>query len=176
MIYFVRHGETYNNIKNLIGGNSELSPKGIEQAKATAELLKDIKFDAIYVSDYIRTRQTAEYINVYHNLPIQVDKRMNERFHGTYENTDVSKFNFNEIWDIDNEKIYENNIETISECIERAKSFLEDIKIKHKNQNILIVSHRGMSRIMQLVFNNISKDIDLYILGLINGEFYTYEI
>ena len=54
MIYFVRHGETYNNIANLIGGDTELSPNGIQQAKDTAELLKNVKFDAIYVSNVIR--------------------------------------------------------------------------------------------------------------------------
>ena len=36
MIYFVRHGQTFDNLNNIIQGNGDLTPLGVEQAKETA--------------------------------------------------------------------------------------------------------------------------------------------
>ena len=174
MIYFVRHGQTYNNVKKLLGGNAELTPEGINQAKATAEKLKDIKFDAIYSSDMIRTVQTAQYINVYHNLPIVQDKRLRERFHGSRELSDETTYNFDEIWTINGEVTYPGIVETISELVSRVKSILEEIKQKHKGKNVLIVSHCGIGRIMQYIHGIVPKSTNLYEQSLNNGEYYTY--
>jgi len=60
-IYLVRHGETESNISNLVqDGTSALSEKGKQQAKVLSERLRHLKHSHILVSDFIRTRQTAE--------------------------------------------------------------------------------------------------------------------
>ena len=51
-IYLVRHGTTKSNEEKRYYGayDSELSIRGMEEAKILRENLKEIKFDSIYVS------------------------------------------------------------------------------------------------------------------------------
>ena len=50
----VRHAEKVKGVKD-----PDLSKEGLERAKSLAYLLKDVKVDVIYSSDYKRTQQTA---------------------------------------------------------------------------------------------------------------------
>lgn len=59
----VRHAEKLKDVKN-----PDLTKEGLERAKSLAYLLKDVKIDVIYSSDYKRTQQTA--------LPIAEAKKM----------------------------------------------------------------------------------------------------
>jgi len=61
-LFLVRHGETYFNIEDRIGGNSELTEKGIDQASALAEHFATQRIPIIFTSNYKRTLQTAEKI------------------------------------------------------------------------------------------------------------------
>jgi len=62
-IYLVRHGETMHNASGLVQDSmAELSDIGRQQAQLIAHRLKDIDYHHLLVSDYVRTRQTAEYI------------------------------------------------------------------------------------------------------------------
>ena len=45
-----------------VGKNSNLSLKGIENAKKLGEHLKDIRFDAVYCSSLGRAQETAAHI------------------------------------------------------------------------------------------------------------------
>jgi broad specificity phosphatase PhoE/predicted kinase len=61
-LYLIRHGETYFNLENRIGGDSPLTPKGAEQAQALARHFKNKKIPLIFTSKRMRTIQTAEPI------------------------------------------------------------------------------------------------------------------
>jgi broad specificity phosphatase PhoE len=62
-IYFVRHGETTHNKGNLVqDGATLLTDSGTKQAFRVAERLQNLDFDNLIVSDYVRTKQTAEPI------------------------------------------------------------------------------------------------------------------
>jgi probable phosphoglycerate mutase len=88
-IYYVRHGQTDFNLKKIMYGkiDADLNPTGIKQAKATGLMLKDMHFDVIYCSDLKRAQQTCAQINAYHNLPVILDPRLQERGYGEIENT-----------------------------------------------------------------------------------------
>ncbi len=58
-LFLVRHGESYFNLENRIGGDSELTPTGWEQAGALAEHFKQTNIPNIYTSTKKRTIQTA---------------------------------------------------------------------------------------------------------------------
>ncbi len=62
--YFIRHGETYFNRYDRMQGwcNAPLTPEGIEDIHRSGRGLKDIKFDAVYTSDLMRTIETAKII------------------------------------------------------------------------------------------------------------------
>ena len=85
--YFVRHGETKFNTEKRLQGlcDSPLTEKGIAQAEAAAEALKDVPFAKAYCSSLERTRDTAQIILRYHDIEAKPDKRLREVFFGSYE-------------------------------------------------------------------------------------------
>ncbi|MFO8088393.1 MAG: 6-phosphofructo-2-kinase/fructose-2,6-bisphosphatase [Desulfatiglandaceae bacterium] len=58
-LFLVRHGETYFNLENRIGGDSELTENGWDQAHAIAGHFGKVKFPFIFTSTKKRTKQTA---------------------------------------------------------------------------------------------------------------------
>jgi broad specificity phosphatase PhoE/predicted kinase len=61
-LYLIRHGETYFNLENRIGGDSPLTGNGRLQAKALAKYFSKKDIPLIFTSDKKRTIQTAEPI------------------------------------------------------------------------------------------------------------------
>lgn len=61
-LYLIRHGETYYNLENRIGGDPELTSTGKQQADALASYFSRMKIPMIFTSQKKRTIQTAEPI------------------------------------------------------------------------------------------------------------------
>lgn len=61
-LYLVRHGETYYNLQSMIGGDSSLTPKGMEQAETLAQTFKTTSLPYIFTSNKKRTLETARPI------------------------------------------------------------------------------------------------------------------
>jgi broad specificity phosphatase PhoE len=74
-LYFVRHGESKDNISNLHQGkDTELSPKGIQQAKFVANRFRDLPVDIILSSTNLRAQQTTQEIeNTIHKQVFYTD-------------------------------------------------------------------------------------------------------
>ena len=68
ILYVFRHGETYDNARRIFCGrrNSNLTPKGLDQAKVLAKRLKDSKIDLAISPPLIRTRRTMKEVLKYH--------------------------------------------------------------------------------------------------------------
>ncbi len=58
-LFLVRHGETHFNREDRIGGDSDLTDKGRDQANALAEHFATVRIPIIFTSNYKRTLQTA---------------------------------------------------------------------------------------------------------------------
>ncbi len=58
-LYLIRHGETYYNLEDRIGGDSDLTEKGWTQARALANYFKKKRIPLIFTSRKKRTYQTA---------------------------------------------------------------------------------------------------------------------
>jgi len=58
-LFLLRHGETYFNLENRIGGDSELTENGLAQAKGLARYFQRKKIPVIFTSEKRRTIQTA---------------------------------------------------------------------------------------------------------------------
>ena len=84
-IYVIRHGETDVNLENKINSLNEddLNKIGIMQAKQVGRLLEEIDYDFIISSPLIRTKHTAELLNV-KNKKISFDNRLIERDAGVF--------------------------------------------------------------------------------------------
>ncbi len=90
-IYLVRHGQSIGNSTRTFLGHTDLdlSELGYLQANATANLLKEVKFDKIYSSDLIRAYNTAVPHAKLHNLSIIRDKNLREAYAGEWEGMPV---------------------------------------------------------------------------------------
>ena len=61
LLYFVRHGETYNNVEGVFPlDNTELTEKGKEEAFEAGKYLKEIRFDALFSSPISRVQDTLK--------------------------------------------------------------------------------------------------------------------
>lgn len=71
-IYFIRHGESVDNISGVFqGADSELTELGHEQAQSVAKRMKHTVVQALLTSSMRRAVQTAEYIHAATGLPIE---------------------------------------------------------------------------------------------------------
>jgi len=61
-LYLIRHGETYYNLEDRIGGDSDLTENGMVQARALAQYFKKKRMPLIFTSQKKRTIHTAEPI------------------------------------------------------------------------------------------------------------------
>lgn len=104
-LVLVRHGQSEWNLKNLFTGwrDPDLSPKGVEEAKAAGQRLKakGLKFDLCFTSALTRAQHTLDLIlselgQV--GLPITRDQALNERDYGelTGLNKDDARAKFGE--------------------------------------------------------------------------------
>jgi len=83
----VRHGETAWNAEGRVQGQTDvpLNELGHAQARAVAAVLAGERFDAVYSSDLLRVRQTAEPTAGRLDLPVSYDPRLRERHYGMFE-------------------------------------------------------------------------------------------
>lgn len=176
-ILVIRHGQTNWNLENRIQGRTDtnLNPKGIEQAYGVSQNLKDKKIDLIISSPLKRTRQTAEIINRNRNIPMMIDNRLIEISYGELEgkltNEIKKRGDFGNTID---GKTYK-KAETSEDFIKRVFNFLEDLK-EFKEDNILLVTHNEVCKAIAIYFNSLPLDNNMNNLGMENCEVVTYEI
>lgn len=145
--YFVRHGESAANEKGLFAGSSDvpLTEKGIQQAQAVAERIRDgsVQFDAVFASPLLRAFDTAKIIAGQINYQLESIKilpDLHERSAGQLELAPV-----NQIYTVSEEDIAAYGGETAAGFMERAASVFADIKTKSVGmENVLIVAHAGI--------------------------------
>ena len=158
-IYIVRHGQTEWNLlgKTQGHGNSDLTPKGIEQAELLADSMTKYPIDYIYSSDLGRAYQTAEIIGNKLNIEVEKTEALREMNFGTWEGRIIK-----DIIEEDPElyKMWRNEPhlakipqgETLSQIKERTDAFIKEINEKYDGKHIVLVTHSLCARIMLLPF------------------------
>lgn len=90
-VIVLRHGQTYGNIEQRFCGHSEteLTPLGIEQARAAGRRLAAETIDGAIASDLSRARDTAEHAlgeaGGANAIGIAIDPRLREMHYGDWE-------------------------------------------------------------------------------------------
>lgn len=86
-VLLIRHGESESNVNQTFGGTTDalLTKKGHMQAEKCAETLKAEKIDKLITTDLSRAKVTAEYINKYQNLDIEINNNFSEMNFGKFE-------------------------------------------------------------------------------------------
>lgn len=152
ILYLIRHGETDQNKKRCLQGQSdiELNAYGRELALKTAEGLKNVNFDFIFTSPLKRAAETAEMIKRDREIPIIKDERIQEISFGVYEGLSFGKDTYN-IPDPDfmtfftkpHEYVVPSGGESFQEVLERTGEFLEALKgdSRYKEKTVLLSTH-----------------------------------
>ena len=101
-LVIVRHGQSQWNLENRFTGwfDVDLAPKGIEEAHAAGQKLKEFKFDMAYTSALKRAQRTLDIIlgEMGVELPITRNEALNERMYGDLQgmNKDEARKEFGE--------------------------------------------------------------------------------
>jgi probable phosphoglycerate mutase len=175
-ILFVRHGETDWNVLNKLQGQTDnpLNETGIRQAYALQEKIVDYNIDVIISSPLKRALKTAEIINEKLNVPLIIRKELIERGLGIYESKTREE---RDVLGVDlrlatNAKIP--TVESADEISERVFGLLDDIKKEYKDKTVLLVSHRGVGRVIEWYFDGYLPSNDSK-RTLANAEIVEYE-
>ncbi|MDG2065119.1 MAG: histidine phosphatase family protein [SAR324 cluster bacterium] len=164
-IILIRHGETeWNSQKRMQGhSNSDLSEVGRGQIQALGELMKNVSFDHIYSSDSLRARQTAEAITQYSGHTLQFDQRIREKNLGVFEGltSTEAKERHPEVYRLfktagANYVIDEG--ESTQQLLERALEFIEEIRLRHPQERVVMVTHGGVVRVLMKYALGLSID------------------
>jgi broad specificity phosphatase PhoE len=151
-LYFLRHAEKENgDYFNPILGHQDppLSPFGKAQSESVRRFFAEKGISSIYVSDYLRTRQTAEPLASHLDLAPFLDQRLNEIDTGLIEGLDdeTVERNFPDVWSAYIARTHDFRFphgETGSEAKARIVEYIA--QMSHSSQNILAVSHDGIIR------------------------------
>ena len=169
-IYIARHGETTWNAEGRAQGRSDpdLSPKGYEQSLVLLEHLKDKPISAIYTSTLRRSILTARPVADRLGLPVHKEPELDEIALGIMEGmkfTDIEGKMKTE-W----ERFRENRLtyhvpgaENYTDVSNRVKPFKERILRDHEGQEILVVAHRGVNRMLVGLLLEVSLEESLEI-------------
>lgn len=87
----VRHGESVGNLGGrVLGGQLEpgLTARGQNQARAAARRLAGWGAEALWSSDMVRARRTAEQIALTTGLPVRASRLLREQNHGSIDGAD----------------------------------------------------------------------------------------
>lgn len=177
MLYVVKNGETlWNSMKIIIGRKDIcLNDTGRIHANVLSKKLEDYDIDLIISSPLLRTKETTNIINKYLEKEVIFDDRLKERDLGNLEgNTYLSKGENKELWDI-NLDTSRYNVELMSSLKHRVYKFLEEIKEKYKDKNILIVTHESISILIDCFFNEHDYEGSIYNKYIDNQDIREYD-
>ena len=152
-IYLARHGETEWNEKKLIQGHSDipLNKKGEIQAKDLSKKLSHVKFAAVFSSDLIRARRTAEIIILEKKLAVATTKTLRERLFGRFEGKHMNELRkiLGELILFSKEKqkkLELSDVENDEEIMRRFIPFIREVAVAYQGKSVLMVSHGGLIR------------------------------
>ncbi len=137
----MRHGKTVWNEKGITQGrtNNRLSKHGIQETQEVAKNIKDVALDVIFVSPLMRTMQTANIINRFHNVKIIKDDDLIEIEQGIFTGRNKNSLS-------EEEKILKAErsplakMESYEDCYNRVNNFLKRLK-NSDFKNVLVITH-----------------------------------
>ncbi len=175
-LYLVRHGQTEKNKYGLVQGQTEadLSLKGIEDAKKLQDLISSLNIDVVISSPLRRAIDTARIITD-NKYPINIDDRIIERNWGMCEGVSIENVDTVKCWNF-YINTCENKIEKVQDFMKRLSEFLEDIRIKYSDKNVLVVTHSAVLRGMHYLINGIPDDGDMSKIDIPNLRIIEYDI
>ncbi len=155
--YYLRHGESLSNIKNIASCYptpfvDHITDKGKDQVRKTIENFQksNIKIDLIVTSDLLRTKETAEMFSDVIGCPIVYEERLREINFGEYNGKSMKKvLEFIKNESSKNFDAFFPGGESLAKKQSDAISLILDLQKQYARQNILIVSHKGVIQLIE---------------------------
>ncbi len=158
-VYFIRHGESTSNERNIFAGvlDVDLTAFGRLQARraGTDIKIKGVKFDAVYVSHMKRARQTCEIALETSqalksaDIPVQIDHRISEKSFGIFAGRNLNLLRLALGYEGFEEMLHSHNEappagEKIGQVYDRAARFYEEKVVPHlkRGETVLVVCHQ----------------------------------
>ena len=165
-LYLVRHGETVDNARQIMQGQTqgELNENGLRQAREFSEAWKDRHLDAVIASDLKRSVDTARIIAEPHGLEVITIPLLRERDWGSFTGRFIPELK-GEVWPDD--------IETLENLLSRAGEFIAYVRKTFPGKKVLAVGHGIMNKAIQAVYFNKSMS---EIQRMSNAEVRTLEL
>lgn len=177
-LYVMRHGQTDWNVAGKVQGctDIELNKNGVKQAQKAREKFNQCDIDVILCSPLKRTKKTAEIVNQDKQVPVIFEERLKERNFGDLEGKYPEKYRqkFINAWNyLLNAK--EDNIEPVVNLCDKVWGFLDEVKEKYQDKNVMLVTHGAISHVILAYFEGISEDGSLRMSGMENCEIREFE-
>jgi broad specificity phosphatase PhoE len=154
-VYLVRHGSVQGaETRRFIGHlDVPLSPLGERQVAALGRRLRRVRLDAVYSSDLIRARRTAEILAAPHGLPVSPLGALREFAMGRWEgltgeqirDRDAAAF---AAWMADVAGYRFPEGEDLPQLAARAWPALQAIVAAHAGGAVAVVAHGGTNRVL----------------------------
>lgn len=162
IIIMVRHGQTDWNFEKRYQGHRDipLNQTGRQQARELALMLQNQPIEAIYSSDLIRARETAEIIAQPLSLSVNLDPRLREMSFGLWEGQTFTEIyrdypdQFEE-WFRNTGDFAVPGGESVNLLLERFQTFLMEISARHTG-TVLLLTHGGVIR--SFLFSILGQD------------------
>ena len=151
-IYLIRHAEAEGNLYRRVHGwyDSKITERGFRQIQALKERFRDIRIDAVYSSDLLRTCTTAQAVYVPKGLELHTTPALREAGMGVWEDLtwgQVARIAPEKLkWFTEGSPLWGDvpGSESFQTVQDRAWGALRDIARTHPEQTVAVFCH-GMA-------------------------------
>ena len=153
-ILLVRHGETEDNVAQMMQGQTHgrLTANGIAQAQQLARRLARRKVDVFLSSDLQRSIDTCRILAEPYCKEIETTPLLRERDWGSFTGQHIPDIPLNDPWPDD--------IESLDALKQRAADFLSFVKKHYEGKTVVAVGHGIINKAIQAVhFGKVMRDV-----------------
>lgn len=156
-LHLLRHGQVAGFEAKRYNGQADvaLTELGQNQSRVYTERLRDVDLAAVYSSDLGRSSYGAKLIAQSHALPLQQDARLRELHIGDWEGLTWVEIEqrWPEEWQArlnDIVNVAPPGGESLQQMADRVRTALGEILAGHTGQELALVAHGGVNRVILL--------------------------
>jgi broad specificity phosphatase PhoE len=141
-IAFETHATSLDNEAGLASGwyDVDLSPRGEQQARDLGERRRDDALAAVYCSDLLRARRTADLAFAGTDIPLVSEPRLRECDYGTLTRQPVGEIDRLRLQSVS--KPFPEG-ESYEDVTRRVDAWLREAERMHRGATLLVVGHRA---------------------------------
>ena len=166
--WLIRHGETEWNRQQVFRGRIDvpLNQLGRRQAELLGEHFRPHRVDAVYSSPLRRALETAQAIARPHGLEVRTVEGLTDIDYGGWqglprEEVERTYPDLYRLWEQSPHLVRMPGGESLEEVRRRAYAAFSEIRSRHPDQNVVIVAHRVVNKVLICA-----------LLGLDNSHFW----